>query len=198
MEKRITFSWLTPANIVTYSGMVFVGIAYYYLYTGDIDKGIKWFIAAVLSDWLDGFVAKNKVIQMIFGGRGVSKQGKALDPIRDAMLRASIFVLAIISGIKLTLPIIIATLALSTLIFFNRPINRMLKEVEVTQAGRVMQAIDCLSMTAWFAAIYLDPMFMKDIGISCLWLMLVTAVIRLRSYHMKYLDVEEMTRARLQ
>ena len=191
MKKNITFTWLTPANIVTYSGMVFVSLSYYYLYVGDIALGVKWFVAAVLTDWLDGFTARNEALQKLFGGRGVSQQGKMLDPLRDAMLRGSIFVLAIICGIKLTLPIIIATLALATYIFFNRPINRMLGEVTVTKVGKMMQVIDCAAMIFWFGVLRFNPISANDAGLICLWFMFASSIIRLCSYFYRYLDVED-------
>lgn len=107
-KQKITFTWLTPANIVTYFGMILVLVSYYYfIYVKDNIIGVVLFIIAALTDWLDGFVARNGKIQKFFHGRGVSKQGKMLDPLRDTMLRLSIFILAIISNISLWFPAIL-------------------------------------------------------------------------------------------
>lgn len=186
MNKKLSFTVFTPANMVTYCGMLLVIISYYLLLNNNILAGVIVYIIAAMTDWLDGFVAKNKTIQKFFNGRGVSQLGKALDPIRDVMLRVIIFIMAYINDISLALPIITGLITLTTFLLFNRRINRLRKEVSVIEVGRSLQFTDCSLVILWLIIIIVNPALAVDSGVLVLWLILITNILRFFAYKKEY------------
>lgn len=176
---------LTPANGVTFAGMILVIFSHYYIIVGEKTLAIILFLIAVASDWLDGFVARNKLIQRITG-RGVSKLGKLLDPIRDTMIRAVVFILASISNICLIYPTIIATLTIFIFWFYNRKINRLAKEVRVSIYGKILHVIDCTLISLWIFYWVTKPEIINSTGFEILVILFITALARLIVYKKEY------------
>lgn len=180
MKNKTGFTW-TPANVVTYSGMILVIISYYQFLVGNLYQGAVFYIIAAATDFVDGFVARNKFIQKITG-RGVSNHGKMIDPMRDMMLRALIFILAYINGLSLFGPIVIALGTLGTFVLFNQDINKTKGYVVVTKTGKITQFVDCTLLSIWIVVMLFSPENSHDISMIVIYSMLITVGIRFVSY----------------
>lgn|GEM_PF-6689727 len=188
MKNKSGFTW-TPANIVTYIGMILVIISYYQLLVGNLLTGVIFYIIAALTDSLDGFIARNKLIKKLTG-RGVSNHGKLIDPVRDMMLRAVIFILAYINGISQIGPTVVALIALGTFLLFNKNINKRKGEVVVTVAGKTMQFIDCVLLIAWIIIMLFLPEHSHETSVIIIYSMIITAGGRFVSYAEKLNNIK--------
>ncbi len=158
MKKGLSFTVFTPANIVTYTGMVLTLFSYYLAYSGKLLLAFFLFIGGAVTDFIDGFFAKNEAIQEFFGGRGKSELGAMLDPIRDYLLKLGIFMLCWISGFEnwwWALPSGTALISIANYIFINQPLNKLAQKTVVLQTGRVLQFMDCILVGIWYLACFL-------------------------------------------
>lgn len=187
MKNKLSFTVFTPANFVTFAGMLLTLLSYIL-----ISKNASWlslgvFTTAALTDALDGFVAKNKTIQSFFGGRGQSQLGSTMDLIRDWFLKMSIFVLAWVSGISLIYPTIIAAITIGNLVFINRPLNAIVKKIVVLEAGRMLQILECIVIGVWLLACVLHangrlPVTLPAIAMLILGTLCLTNLTRTKLY----------------
>lgn len=199
MKNKLSFTVFTPANFVTFAGMLLTLLSYVLISQNASWLSLGIFTAAALTDALDGFVAKNKSIQIFFGGRGQSQLGSTMDLIRDWFLKMSIFVLAWVSGVSLIYPTIIAAITIGNLVFINRPLNAIVKKIVVLEAGRMLQILECIVIGVWLLACVLNgdkflPIPLPAIAMSILGILGVTNLTRTRLYSNELKKRREKTR----
>lgn len=198
MKNKISFTYFTPANFVTYIGMILTILSYYFVFTSLPFLALPTYTVAALTDALDGFVAKNPLIQKLFGGRGKSEWGATIDPVRDFMLKFSVFVLAISSGISIFFALGVALIPVINLLTINNPLNKLAiaqnptgPKVIVLQTGRLLHIFDCIIIGVWFLVwslekIYLTSNYVFLTGIIILFSLIISNLIRTYIYRKEY------------
>lgn len=72
---------LTFPNVVTTAGIICIFFSFSNAYYGNRVAGLIFFLAVVISDFIDGFSAR--FIESKWPGYGISRVGEILDPLRD-------------------------------------------------------------------------------------------------------------------
>ena len=138
--------FLTWANLVTFSGILALGVAMWLRINGDHWIGLIVYAYAAATDLLDGQVAR---WQETRGGAGISAFGEKLDPIRDKLL------VLILLTVSLQLSLVLAGLELISIFFsdlvreklgyhYITPMSKSVTMVQLILIGIMLVAPDQL------------------------------------------------------
>ena len=138
--------FLTWANLVTFSGILALGVAMWLRINGDHWIGLIVYAYAAATDLLDGRVAR---WQETRGGAGISAFGEKLDPIRDKLL------VLILLTVSLQLSLVLAGLELISIFFsdlvreklgyhYITPMSKSVTMVQLILIGIMLVAPDQL------------------------------------------------------
>lgn len=122
--------FLTWANLVTFSGILALGVAMWLRINGDHWIGLIVYAYAAATDLLDGQVAR---WQETRGGAGISAFGEKLDPIRDKML------VLILLTVSWKLSLVLLGLELIS-IFFSYVVRKKLDYHHITPISKLVTA----------------------------------------------------------
>lgn len=118
----------TAANLVTFSGILALGVAMWLRINGDHWIGLIVYAYAAATDLIDGRVAR---WQETRGGAGISAFGEKLDPIRDKML------VLILLTVSWKLSLVLLSLELIS-IFFSYVVRKKLDYHHITPISRLV------------------------------------------------------------
>ena len=138
MFRARGLSGLTIPNIITLLRFVLVPAVIYAMLVGRMDWALAGFVVAVVSDGLDGFIARQ------FNQR--SELGAYLDPMADKLLLVSVFVVLGLMG-ELPLWLVIAAVSRDALIVtavllstvMGNPVE--MKPIFVSKANTAVQIV---------------------------------------------------------
>ncbi len=136
----------TAANMVTFSGILALGMAMWLMTAGYHWVGLVVYAYAAVTDLLDGWVARKQEAR---GGKGISALGQKLDPIRDKLL------VLILLTVSLQLSLVLAGLELISIFFsdlvreklgyhYITPMSKSVTMVQLILIGIMLVAPDQL------------------------------------------------------
>ena len=171
-------------NILTLSRVLFLPFLLFMILSSNIQLNmyaVVLFVAMSLTDFLDGFIARNQ--------GSTSDFGKMLDPIADKLLVVGVLISLMIEGTIEHLNIIPALIIISREIFISglrefAANSKVESSIEVSNIGKTKTAFQMISITLILLSIsFEDSIVILNTGIILLWTSMILTLISGYKYY---------------
>ena len=171
-------------NILTLSRVLFLPFLLFMILSSNIQLNmyaVVLFVAMSLTDFLDGFIARNQGSKSDFG--------KMLDPIADKLLVVGVLISLMIEGTIEHLNIIPALIIISREIFISglrefAANSKVESSIEVSNIGKTKTAFQMISITLILLSIsFEDSIVILNTGIILLWTSMILTLISGYKYY---------------
>ena len=171
-------------NILTLSRVLFLPFLLFMILSSNIQLNmyaVVLFVAISFTDFLDGFIARNKGCTSDFG--------KMLDPIADKLLVVGVLISLMIEGTIEHLNIIPALIIISREIFISglrefAANSKVESSIEVSNIGKTKTAFQMISITLILLSIsFEDSIVILNTGIILLWTSMILTLISGYKYY---------------
>ena len=171
-------------NILTLSRVLFLPFLLFMILSSNVQLNmyaVVLFVAMSLTDFLDGFIARNQGSKSDFG--------KMLDPIADKLLVVGVLISLMIADTIEYLNIIPALLIISREIFISglREFAANIKverSIEVSNFGKIKTGLQMISITLILLSIsFQNSIIILNVGVILLWTSMILTLISGYKYY---------------
>ena len=171
-------------NILTLSRVLFLPFLLFMILSSNIQLNmyaVVLFVAMSLTDFLDGFIARNQGSKSDFG--------KMLDPIADKLLVVGVLISLMIADTIEHLNMIPALLIISREIFISglREFAANIKverSIEVSNFGKIKTGLQMISITLILLSIsFQNSIIILNVGVILLWTSMILTLISGYKYY---------------
>ena len=171
-------------NILTLSRVLFLPFLLFMILSSNVQLNmyaVVLFVAMSLTDFLDGFIARNQGSKSDFG--------KMLDPIADKLLVVGVLISLMIADTIEYLNIIPALLIISREIFISglrefAANSKVERSIEVSNIGKIKTALQMISITLILLSIsFQNSIVILNIGVILLWTSMILTLISGYKYY---------------